>query len=123
MVAAVLAGTAIVQVATQYKLDKGLVSRWVATDAPTQRACDPAEELGGLILGLIRGHLTAIHAQLQAAARPEWLEKQTAAELAQLVAVERDTTIRLLAGLRPATPELPEPAVDAAPASDSADGD
>jgi len=112
-VAAVLAGTAIAQVARQYGIDKSVVSRWVATDAthPARARHDP-EELADLIVDLVESHVHAIHAQLQAASRPEWLEKQTAAELAALVAVERDTAIRLLAGLRPADdqPALEPPA-------------
>jgi transposase-like protein len=108
VVAAVLAGMSIAQVAKQYGIDKSLVSRWAAEPlqpvATEQRARDP-ETIGDWILDLIATHVTTIQAQLQAAARPEWLEKQSAAELAQLVAVERDTTLRLLAGLRPVEPE------------------
>lgn len=70
----------------------------VATD---QRA-RTREALGERILDLIEQHLIALTAQLSAAARPEWLAKQSAAELAALVVAERDTTLRLLAGLRPA---------------------
>ena len=98
-VAAVLAGATISDVARRYGLDKAVVSRWVATDASSQRARDV--DLGALIVDLITAHFATIHAQLQAASRPDWLAQQPAAELAQLVAVERDTTLRLLAGLRP----------------------
>lgn len=113
VVAAVLAGTTIAQAARQYGLSKSLVSEWAQADVRTvrtdQRARENEPDLGELILGLITCHITTIQAQLQAAARPEWIEKQPAAELAQLVAVERDTTLRLLAGLRPvAEPDQPE---------------
>jgi transposase-like protein len=106
-VAAVLAGMTVVQAAAKFNVDHSLVSRWVAQVAHEHRARDP-ETLGDLIFDLIGAHVSTIQAQLQAAARPEWLEKQSAAELAQLVAVERDTTLRLLAGLRPVErpPEL-----------------
>jgi transposase-like protein len=112
-VAAVLAGMSIMQAARHFNLSKQTLSRWVAEDGTLgteQDARDPAETIGDLIFDLITAHVTTIAAQLQAAARPEWLEKQSAAELAQLVAVERDTTLRLLAGLRP---------VDQQPALDS----
>jgi transposase-like protein len=110
VVAAVLAGTAISQAAAQFRIDHSLVSRWVAQDAPDQRARD-TRDLGDLILELIASHVTTIQSQLQTVARPEWVEKQSAADLAQLVAVERDTTLRLLAGLRPVLeqPELEAP--------------
>ena len=120
VVAAILAGASVSAVAAQFGVSKSLVSEWANADIRTvrtdQRARDP-EAIGELLLDLIATHVTTIQAQLQAASRADWLEKQSAAELAQLVAVERDTTIRLLAGLRVDEPEplgLPEPA-DAAP--------
>lgn len=104
VVAAVLAGTTIAQAARQYGLSKQTVSRWVGLDG-TNGTDTPARDLGELILELIADHVTAIQAQLQATTRPEWLAQQPAAELAQLVAVERDTVLRLLAGLRPIEPD------------------
>lgn len=115
-VAAVLAGMSIVQAAARFNVDHSVVSRWVAQDARDQRA--PTRDLGEMIVDLIAAHVTTIQAQLQVAARPEWVEKQPAAELAQLVAVERDTTLRLLAGLRPVEPDQPE--LDTPGASDHA---
>jgi hypothetical protein len=117
VVAAVLAGTTIAQAARNYGLSKSLVSEWAQADVRTVRTEQRARDidLGELILGLLESHVSTIQAQLQAAARPEWLEKQSAAELAQLVAVERDTTIRLLAGLQQVDdaqrPELDAPGV------------
>jgi transposase-like protein len=99
VVAAVLAGTTIAQAARQYGLSKQTVSRWVGLDGTN--GTDSARDLGELILELVADHIAAIQAQLQAASRPEWLEKQPAAELAQLLGTERDTVLRLLAGLRP----------------------
>ena len=120
VVAAVLAGMSIVQAAARFNLDKSVVSRWVASGATEQRA---QPDLGELIVDLIARHVATISAQLQVAARPEWVEKQPAAELAQLVAVERDTTLRLLAGLFPVEPERPELAGPADTAPGPADDD
>lgn len=119
-VAAVLAGTTIAQAARQYGLSKQTLSRWVGLDG-TNGTDSHARDLGELILELIADHITTIQAQLQATTRPEWLEKQPAAELAQLVAVERDTVLRLLAGLRPVEAD-DTPRLDAPRASDTADG-
>jgi len=132
VVAAVLAGTTVAQAAAQFKLDKGLVSRWVATTAPVatvatrQRARDP-ETVAELLFDLVADHVQALRVQLQAASRAEWLAQQSAADLAQLVVAERDTLIRVLAGFRPvdndgsdAPPGLPEP-TDAASGA-AADG-
>jgi len=122
VIAAVLAGTSVAQAAAQFGLDKGLVSRWVAANPLQPVATDQrtrAEELGDHILALIDQHVVTISAQLSFATRTEWLEKQSAAELAQLVAVERDTALRLLAGLEhidgTGQPELPAAPADAAP--------
>jgi len=117
VVAAVLAGTSIAQAARQYGLSKQNVSRWVAEDGTVGTV--QVLDIGELILDLLVSHVSAIQAQLQAAARPEWLERQSAAELAELVEVERDTTIRLLAGLERIS-EPDRPALDAAGASENA---
>jgi len=106
VVAAVLAGTTIVQAAKQYGLSKQTVSRWVAEQpggtVGTEQRARESPTLEDLIVELLATNLETLRLQLQAATRADWLEKQSAAELAQLVAVERDTVLRLLAGLRPA---------------------
>lgn len=117
-VAAVLAGAALADVARLYGISKGTLGTWLAQDDDVRtvrtnsaRARDP-EALADLILDLIAEHIITIRAQLREAARPEYVAKQPAAELASLVAVERDTALRLLAGLRPADhqPALEPPA-------------
>src|SRR5215469_2916914 len=95
-VAAVLAGAALAEVARQFSVSKGTLGNWLAAHnasvgtvgTPRAAARDP-ESIAELILDLIATHVTTIQAQLQAAARPDWLEKQSAADLAELVAVER----------------------------------
>ena len=123
VIGAILAGATLSQAARQYGLSKGTVAEWLEdrTVRTDQRARDP-ETIGDLIYDLIAEHARTLHAQLQAAARADWLEKQPAAELAQLLVAERDTLIRLLAGLRPvdeqpaldgaASPAAPSPAAD-----------
>jgi transposase-like protein len=123
-VAAVLAGASVAATARQYGLSKQTVSRWVnETGGTHQRARDP-ETIGDLIYDLIIVHLEAVSAQLQAVSRPEWLEKQTATDVAQLLGAERDTLIRLLAGLRPIRDEsdAESPALDSPRPPDSAGG-
>ena len=113
VVAAVLAGATIAQAAAQFKLDKGLISRWVATVATAQGAREDRPTLEDLLLDLVAEHAITLRAELQAAARPDWLEKQSAADLAQLVVAQRDTLIRLLAGFRPAEPDRQPPSLEA----------
>jgi|SRR5262252_3800255 len=118
VIAAVLAGTTIAQAARDYGLAKQTVARWVRETNGSDET-ESARDLGDLIVDLIAQHVVTLSAQLQAAARPEWLEKQPAAELAQLVVAERDTVLRLLAGLRPANID-DQPQLDAPGASESA---
>jgi transposase-like protein len=116
-VAAVLAGGALAEVARRYGVSKGTLGNWLAkqevgtvgtigTDNARARE-EPArgpEALEDLIFDLVTEHLVTLRAGLQATARPEWLEKQSAADLAELVRTQRDTLLRLLAGFRPAEP-------------------
>jgi transposase-like protein len=107
-VAAVLAGASMVQVARQYRVSKGTLGTWLAQDdmVRTVRTNQPTREerddyIRTLLIDLVAEHTFTLTAELQAAARPEWLERQSAADLAQLVVAQRDTLIRLLAGLFP----------------------
>jgi transposase-like protein len=101
VVAAVLAGTSVAAAARQYGLSKQTVSDWCADRTVRTELRARELDIGELILGLITEHIAALRAELQATARAEWLEKQSAADVAQLVVAQRDTLIRLLAGLRP----------------------
>lgn len=111
VIGAILAGATLSEAARRFGIDKSLASRWFASVAPNQRARD-ADSMAEMILELIADHVATLQAQLQATARAEWLAQQSAADLAALVAVERDTLIRLLAGLRPAETDI-QPALDA----------
>lgn len=119
VVAAVLAGMTMTQAAAQFKIDKSLVSRWMQAVATEPRVRDP-ETVGDLLYDLVAEHVEALRLQLQAASCPDWLAKQSAADVAQLVVAERDTLIRLLAGFRPAQPETL--VLDAPSSSDPAEG-
>src|SRR5580765_581901 len=122
-VTAVLAGAALADVARRFGISKGTLGNWLAeqrlgTVGTEQRAHETLEDL---LLDLVAEHAITLRAELQAAARPDWLEKQSAAELAQLVVAQRDTLIRLLAGFRPVADEPDQPQL-AAPEPPEADG-
>ena len=127
-VAAVLAGAALADVARRYGISEGTLGNWLAAiddersnPVGTADARDLEQpDLGELIYELITDHISAIHVQLQAASRPDWLAKQPAADVAQLLGTERDTLLRLLAGLRRVDDqrELAEPASAAPGAAD-----
>jgi transposase-like protein len=119
VVAAVLAGATLAQASRQFGVGKATVLEWTrAARAESEQfepsnARDPALFLRELLFDLIATNLQTLRVQLQAATRPDWIEKQSAAELAQLVVAERDTLVRLLAGFQSADAQPDQPALDA----------
>jgi transposase-like protein len=107
--AAVLAGQSLSEVARRHQVNKGTVSRWLAEVRPprVQQPVIDADRLAERIFALIDKHIEAIQAQITAASAPQWVSRQTGAELAALLREEQNGLIRLLAGLRPMEPELP----------------
>jgi hypothetical protein len=117
VVAAVATGASVREVAARFNLDKGLVSRWAAGDATvaTARAhVRSPEVLADLIFDLITAHVHTIDAQLSTVAAVDYVERQSAADVAELLVTERDTLLRLLAGLRPVVDEPDQPQLEAA---------
>lgn len=108
--AAVAAGEMPAAVAKRFGISQGRLSEWCKVDAP--RFSDLPELSGSayartrirmaeLIYDSLTDLLMSIRAQLQAAAREDWLAKQTAGDVASLLDKEFDGAIRLLAGFRP----------------------
>jgi transposase-like protein len=107
VISEVLTGVPISEAARRHQLDKGMVSRWVRTYSkatgatpPFTRARDP-EILENLIYDVVAQLCVSLRSQLQATAQPAWLAQQGAGEIAQLLGVETERLIRLLAGFRP----------------------
>jgi transposase-like protein len=105
-VAAVLAGASLADVARQYGISKTTLATWrdqddeVRTVRTEQRTREERlDAVEDLLFDLVAEHAKTLTAELQFATRPEWLEKQSAAELAQLVGAQKETLIRLLVGL------------------------
>ena len=101
VMAALLEGQSVSSVAREYNIPKGTVSGWKrqAEQASLRGSATVAtqkEELGDLLLGYLRANLTALQAQAQLFADPDWLEKQGASELAVLHGVATDKAVRLL---------------------------
>ena len=125
-VAAVLAGGALAEVARRFGLSKTTLATWrdqeleLRTIRTEQRSREERlDAVEDLLFDLVAAHAKTLTAELQFATRPEWLEKQSAAELAQLVGAQKETLIRLLVGLfgnhtQPALEPAAAPA-DAAP--------
>jgi transposase-like protein len=121
VIAAVMTGMPVNQAARNFGIDKATVSEWCArAHVPTvPTAAQRLAMIEGLLLDLVAEHTTTLRAELQAAARPAWLEKQSAADLAQLVVAQRDTLIRLLAGFRPVVDEPEQSQLGPAPAPEA----
>jgi len=108
-VAAVLAGSALAEVARRYGISKGTLGTWLAESevrtvrTPVARA-RTRDELAALIYDAVAATLRSLTARAEATGRADWIEKQSAAELAQLAATDWDRIIRMVSGFRPVEP-------------------
>jgi len=117
-VAAVAAGESLTTVAKRFGIGKATVERWYREDGPVQPShARTREELGALVYDTVVETLLALTARARVTGSPDWIEKQSAGELAALAAADWDRVIRVLAGFRPADEH---PALDTPGASDSA---
>lgn len=117
VVAAIVAGESISQVARRFAIDKSLVSRWAAdaTVATPHVYARTREELSALIYDAVSATLRSLIARAEATGRADWIAEQSAAELAQLAGTDWDRIIRMVAGFRPVddnTPELEQPSTE-----------
>jgi transposase-like protein len=94
VMAALLTGQSVSQVAREYDIPKGTVSSWKNRGVATQKSNTP--EIGELILEYLQANLTALQAQARQFADPKWLEKQDASSVAVLHGVMTDKAIRLI---------------------------
>lgn len=99
VMAALLAGQGVGEVATQFKLDKSLVSR-IKASLPVEKlqqvATKKENDFGEMLGEYLTETLTTLTAQAVFFRNEAWLNKQPAAELATLHGVQADKTIRLL---------------------------
>lgn len=93
VLAALMAGQGVSEVAKQYGLDKGLVSRWRSLQ-PVATKTDP--DLEDLIGEYLRETLITLAVQQRHFRDPEWLAQQSASELGVLHGISVDKAIRIL---------------------------
>jgi transposase-like protein len=114
VVAAVLAGESISEVARRFGVDKSSVIRWSAAMQPVEPSVARTREaLSELIWDAVVETLKSLIARAAVTGQADWIEKQSAADLAQLGGTEWDRIIRMVSGFRPVDDEpvgLPEPA-------------
>src|SRR5437870_4652004 len=118
VVAEIAAGESITRVAQRWGVSKSRAVEWWQLARPVGTEYARArEDVARFVFGSLNEIASAVRLQLQVWTGEEWLAQQTAGDAAQLLAVELDRAIRLLAGLRPTDSdqttaeytELPEP--------------
>lgn len=103
VLAALLAGQSVTQVAAQYELGHATVVAWRDAAGLGSTVVQPQKraELGELIGVYLRETLTTLSVQARFARDEAWLGKQPASEVAVLHGVLTDKAIRILSALEP----------------------
>ena len=99
VMAALLTGQGVSEVARQYNLDSGLVSRWkqgLSTEQLQQVAVENSLRIEGLLFGYLEANLTALKAQSQLAGDVAYLKQFPPQQLAVLHGVMADKAVRLI---------------------------
>ena len=103
VMAALLAGQGIQEVAKQYKIPEGTIKAWKSRQKDASQvaavAAGKKEEIGELLLAYLRTNLSTLQQQQIVFADADWLRKQDAGEVAVLHGVLTDKAIRLLEAL------------------------
>lgn len=97
VVAALLAGQGVTEVATRHKLDPSVVSRWKAS-LPAEKLQEVASEkksrFDDLLADYLAANLLSLTAMAKVASEPDYLRKQSADRLAVLHGVTADKAVR-----------------------------
>lgn len=103
VLAAILSGSVIAQVAREFKVSRSTIRLWrrEAGHAPALISDEKKADLGALIADYLRAGLSALEAQARVFADPEWIKAQPAGELAILHGVLSDKITRVLTALEP----------------------
>ncbi len=99
VIAALLTGQGVSEVAREYKLDHSIVSKWkskLSAQTITEIHAKKGEHLDNLVYGCLCKALNALDAMAETASKNEYLEKQPANELAVLYGVMADKVVRIL---------------------------
>jgi transposase-like protein len=93
VMAALLTGQGVAEVAREYRLPKSTVSRWKAA---AREGAGLSDDIGELLLGYMRENITTLTVQARHFRDPEWLHRWPAEQLAVLHGVLTDKAVRLL---------------------------
>jgi transposase-like protein len=117
VIAALLAGQSVSQVAKAHKLPKGTVSNWKNRKAEGVRSVPgdetQKESIDDLIVTLVRESLKGLIAGARVAQDDVWMKRQTAAELGTFLGILNDKTARMLEAISESDRAVDDPAVSA----------
>lgn len=125
VMAALLAGQGVNEVATRYRLDPSVVSRWKSAMPPDQLqqlATKKGEHIEGLVFDYLGANLIALKAQAHVAADETYLRRYPPQQLAVLHGVMADKAIGLLQAIAQATEDGEEAAGEEAGDTAGANG-
>jgi transposase-like protein len=110
VMASLLTGQAISEVAEEYKIPEGTVKSWKSRgfeqkDTVAAVATQKKDIIGSLIVEYVMTALQTLRAQAEMFANEQYLKKQPASELAVLHGVLADKTIRILEGIAANAPD------------------
>lgn len=108
VMAALLAGQSVSEVAREYKIPRGTVKSWKSRqdngESVAVVATQKREEIGDLLLAYLRTSLKTLTIQVEHFGDKSWLTTQDASSLAILHGVQTDKAVRLLEALAAAEP-------------------
>lgn len=99
VMAALLEGQSVRDVARKYDLPRGTVGHWASElhrDGRPVVSDSKKQEIGELLLDYLRANLATLKAQAELFAQADWLKKQEASQAAVLHGVMTDKAIRLI---------------------------
>lgn len=100
VMAALLSGQSVNQVAKEYDIPKGTVSGWKRKSTEVAEVTTQKKErIGELLVSYLSTSLETLEAQARMFKNEDWLKKQNAADVAVLHGVVTDKAIRLLEAL------------------------
>lgn len=104
-VAELATGARPTDVARKYGVSLSQLRYWRQTAGVGTAYARTREALGDMVYDLVADNIETLRVQARLARSEDWFEKQSAADVAELVGTLSDRTIRLLAAFRPAGPD------------------
>jgi transposase-like protein len=103
VLADVVAGESVAAVARKYGIGRNTIRVWTAElgDHGSSAIQQKKEAIGEKVYGLVEDNVETLRKIAKHAQKDEWLDKQTANDLAVFMGVMQDKTVRLLSAFRP----------------------